>query len=332
MNLDSRLRRLGIWSGLAGALALVAATGGASAAPQGSASATIPGCTPATNLESIVDDSGSMSGNDALEGRRQMIEILADLDRKLTQGAVEFGSDADALFAPLLPTLGKNTTAVANGMLLIDADNGGTDYNAGFALAGSQNPSANARMFLSDGENGGTYNNGHLSPRIKTYVVGFGGALSPAGAALLGKIATDTGGALFTPTTPQQIIDTAMTIHARLNCQTDPIAITQQFNSQGQVRSAAFKATGPAAEIATTNPVTGQVILPLDFTQGGGGAGKSVAVTAKKRKGGVKAKTTRGDNYVSVRLTGLRKGKRVRFKVKAKRLTVPSAAVTSILP
>jgi hypothetical protein len=260
-----------------------------------------------------------------------MIEILTDLDRGLTQGAVEFGSNANSLFAPLLPVQGKNTPAVANGMLVIDADNGGTDYNAGFDLARLENPNANARMFLSDGENGGVYNNGHLNPNIKTYVVGFGGALSTDGAALLNRIAVETGGALFTPTTPQQIMDTAMTIHARINCETDPLKITQQFNQQGQVKNASFKATGPTAELVTTQPFTGQVIAPFNFTQGGGG-GKSVASTAAKRKGGVKAKSTRGDNYVAVRLKGLRKGKKVRFKVKAKKLTLPSAAVTSIQP
>jgi hypothetical protein len=331
MNLDSHFRKLGVAFGLAGLLALGAASGGATAAPQGTASAVIPGCTKATNLEYIVDDSGSMNSNDSIEGRRQMIEILTDLNRGLTQAAVEFGSQANALFAPVQPAQGKATTTVANGMLLIDANNGGTDYNEGFDLARLQNPNANARMFLSDGENGGVYNNGHLNPLIKTYVVGFGGALSTDGAALLNKIAIDTNGALFTPTTPQQIMDTAMTIHARINCETDPLKITQQFNSQGQVKNASFKATGSTAELVTTQPLVGQLIAPSNFTQGGGGGGKSVASSAAKRKG-VKAKSTRGDNYVAVRLKGLRKGKKVRFKVKAKRLAAPTAAVTSIQP
>jgi len=73
-----------------GALGAVLA-GGASAAP-GLASASA-GCTPVTNVESIIDDSGSMEFTDPNKLRVQAMDLLVKtLPAATTLGAVEFGS------------------------------------------------------------------------------------------------------------------------------------------------------------------------------------------------------------------------------------------------
>src|SRR6476619_315165 len=64
-------------------------------------------CTPATNIEAIIDDSGSMAGTDANRLRVQALDLLINtLAPPTTLGAVEFGSgfdlasSADTVFAP----------------------------------------------------------------------------------------------------------------------------------------------------------------------------------------------------------------------------------------
>ena len=128
-------------------------------------------------------------------GRAQIIEILAELRR--TRGkqmaGVEFGSTANALF-PLV-TIGTSLSDDPDrSSTTIQADNGSTNYNAAFALAKTQNPNANARIFLSDGEhNVGTYTNGHLTPTSRPTWSRLGN-FDPT---ILNKIVADTGGELF---------------------------------------------------------------------------------------------------------------------------------------
>jgi hypothetical protein len=164
-----------------------------------------PGCTPATDVAAIVDDSGSMELNDPLNIRRSALELLITKPsaQGRTLGAVEFGGEAGPLFSPGV------VSANAAGMLgsLAALQNDGydfsgeeTDYNSAFRASAEEQPAANARIFLTDGgHNVGLYENGHLGgPR--TYVIGLN--IGPAGegnseADLLGKIAADTGGYYF---------------------------------------------------------------------------------------------------------------------------------------
>ena len=167
-----------------GLLAVLAAGGSSSAG-----AAPLPNCTVANNLEAIIDDSGSMSLTDDNRFRVDMVNILATLNPDKGMGGVEFGSDAVPLFLanPIGPSLG----AIKSSLNAVQADNGGTDYEQGFTVANSQNPSANARIFLSDGApNFDPDPNVWKSPNIKTYVVGFG-TVDPT---VLSQIASDTGG------------------------------------------------------------------------------------------------------------------------------------------
>jgi hypothetical protein len=316
------LKRLTLASGLAAVMAF-AYSGVASAA-------VIPNCVQATNLENIVDDSGSMSSNDTLEGRRQMVEIITDLNRDMTFGGVEFGTDANPLFPPTIASNGHLTPAIFAGLGLIDADNGLTDYNDGFISANAQNPAANARMFLSDGEhNQGAYANGHRNPpRVKTYVVGFG-SVDPT---ILNVIASETGGPFFVVNTSTEVMEKGMEIHAQLNCQTPPIKKVLQFNpnSGGPFALAAkkgkkkkqrgkkvsFAPEGNTAQVVISHGTTGTVLKATGAKQGKKGARKTV---------------TKGDNYVTLNFTGLKKG-RVKFNVVPKVLLAPTTATVQILP
>lgn len=164
-----------------------------------------PGCTPANDIAAIVDDSGSMQDNDPLNIRRSALELLITKPggQSRTLGAVEFGTEAGPLFEPgVIAASQANMLASLSALQDDGFDDGGgsTDYNAAFEATKSEQPTASARIFLTDGgHNVGPYENGHLGgPR--TYVIGLN--IGPAGegnseADLLGKIASDTGGYYF---------------------------------------------------------------------------------------------------------------------------------------
>ena len=327
MHLDSRIRAL---LGAAAAIGvLVALTAGGTAATAATKSAG--GCTPATNIEAIIDDSGSMFITDSNKFRTSLLDAFAALQQNQgkTLGGIEFGDSADVLFAPA--TIPGVIPAMDASFPLVDADNGGTDYNLAFATAQSANPNANARIFLSDGgHNVGTYNNGHLNPKIKTDTVGFG-SVDPA---LLNQIASDTGGTAFNLASSSQVPAVAAGITADLNCKAPPITFTDAFSHQGQSFAHSFKATGPTADILETwdNPAT---LLDVSGFSTGGKAGKasasSLAQTAKKRGGKVKATKKAGKGFVTVHLRGLKRGSKIKFNVKAKTLAGSTTGTASVI-
>jgi hypothetical protein len=311
------LRWLGATPVLAAVIAL-GASAGAAASPTATASAAP--CKVQRNIEAIVDDSGSMDITDPGKNRTELINALNSIKgnngKKL--GAVEFGDTADTLFPPTaIPVPGPT---LATGFALINADNGGTDYNLAFQNATAANPTADARIFLSDGEhNSGTYNNTHLSPNVKTYTVGFG-ATDPT---LLTKIATDTGGQAFNLTASAQVPAVAAGITAGLNCKKPPVVFNDRFARQGQSKPHSFKALGKTADILTTWETIGTNITPVQIR---GALTPSVASVAK-----VKITVKKGKTFSTVHLKGLKKGKKVKFKVKAKTLLGPTTAVTQVI-
>src|SRR3954453_19137825 len=125
MNLDSRIKALVGTASLVGLLAALSAGGSASASPAAHASA----CQKATNIEAIIDDSGSMDSTDPGKFRTTLLDAFAALQQKQgkTLGGVEFGDTADVLFAPA-PIPGV-IPAMDASFPLVNADNGSTDYN-----------------------------------------------------------------------------------------------------------------------------------------------------------------------------------------------------------
>jgi hypothetical protein len=318
--MDSRLKSVAAVVGSVGLLVALSAGGAAT----GAGAAPLPNCTPAANLEAIIDDSGSMSFTDADRFRADLVDILATFNPDKSMGGVQFGTDASVLFAP--GPIGPNLGTIRSSLNAIQADNDGTDYEAGFNLANSQNPSANARIFLSDGAPNFDPNpNVWKVPNIKTYVVGFG-TVDPA---VLNLIANDTAGpAPFNITNNSELRTVAMIINARINCEPDPVVVNKVFKQQGQVKALGFKPDGNTAEVVLSWP-TGAKFKVFSFAQGKGGGNSSAASIAKRRRG-VKVRTSRGASFVAVSLSRLRKGK-VRFKVRAKRLSGATTVTAAII-
>jgi hypothetical protein len=301
---------------LLAAVACVAAPGVASAA-----------CMPKSNLEAIVDDSGSMSFNDPGNLRIHALELLIDTqgNEQRTLGAVQFGTDAAPLFGP--GPIGQNAAAyklaLNTGLL---ADGGGTDYNAAFAAAKSHNPAANARIFLTDGEHTAfdPYTNGHQGGP-PTYVLGLG-AGTPGGPSdtLLKQIASDTGGLYRRAEDAGEMQAAMFELNSAIACQAPPKRFDDSFKKAGQ--SKAHVVTIPSritnAQFALTWSNSGD-----RFTIAGVRVirrGKVVARTAKVRK--LRLSRRSGATFSTIRVSGLVPGK-LRFVVKASKLAAPGTPV-----
>jgi von Willebrand factor type A domain len=290
-------------------------------------------CTPATNIEAIVDDSGSMSLTDTNRLRVQAMDLLINaLDSGTTLGAIEFGSSfdpatepsADAVFNP--EAVGPNAAAMKSALdQKILADGGGTDYNAAFNTARAANPGAQARIFLTDGgHNEGDYADAHLNPappQTPTFVIGFSPGLDqPTDQARLMKIAADTGGKYFPLADASSLQSVMDQIETTLTCQTAPKTFTDSM-AQGKTRThtVSIPRTTHSAQLALswTSPLDKFTISGLKVVR----KGKTVARAAKVRK--LKVKVKSGTTFAVVKVSRLVRGK-LRFKVKA--ATVGSGA------
>jgi hypothetical protein len=320
MRFSPRFRTLVAVMPMVGLLAALIGGGTASAA-----SKSAPGCTVAGNIEGIIDDSGSMAGNDPENYRADLLEALAFFNKEKTMGASLFADSGAPLFGPF--TVGPNFGAIQTALAGV-TDSGvvgfGTDYDAGFSVANSHNATANARIFLSDGEPNTTPNsNLWKSPRIPAYVVGFGSA----DFAVLNQIASETGGpSAFAVTNASQLRTVSQIINARINCQPDPILIEKRFTKSGQTKRIGFKADGRSAQVLVSWPTVGNVFKAL-FGSGKGGKKSSLASVAKKKK--VKVQSERGDSFLALNLSKV-KGK-VSFRLRAKRLLGSETATIAVI-
>jgi von Willebrand factor type A domain len=290
---------------LAGAVALV---------PTGtSARHTAAACAPVTNIEAIIDDSSSMAGTDSNRLRVAALDLLISKPQnaKLMLGAVEFGTGASPLFTP------KRIGSMAASMKSILArsvrgDNGSTNYNDALSLAMTENPSAQARIFLTDGgHNAGTYANGHRGGP-PTFVIGL--TIGPAStgnpaARRLQQIANETGGKYYPQQDASTLQATVNEINATFDCQRAPLQVVDTFTSQGQERphSTAVSKTTSTVELTTTwtDPTNRFVVTVV-------GPGR--------------ATRTAGATYVVLRITKPPPGT-LRFNVTAARLVTGSASV-----
>jgi hypothetical protein len=296
-------------------------------------------CTPATNIEAIIDDSGSMAGTDANRLRVQALDLLINtLDPPTTLGAVEFGSgfdlasSADTVFAP--GAVGANAAAMKSALdTKIQADGGGTDYNAGFSRSDADNPGAQARIFLTDGgHNAGNYLNGHLTHRVPTYVIGFStAALDPTSAARLQTIANDTGGRYFPQTDSSQLQSVMNDIGAALTCQQAPTRFTDTI-AQGQVASHQVRITRGTGTLVIalswSSPLDRFAISRLRLVRNG----NTIAVAAAKRKHKPhRLKVTRSTSptFTVLHVSSLARG-RLAFRVRAVRIGSGAPKVTLV--
>ncbi len=281
------------------------------------------GCSRATNIEAIIDDSGSMSFTDGNRLRVEGLDLLINsLSPGTVLGAVEFGGNsfdssavvADTVFPP--EAVGANATAMKVALdQKIHADNGETDYNAAFAKSDADNPTASARIFLTDGGHDvGTYNNGHLVHRVPTYVIGFSpGILGSTDGARLQRIATDTGGTFYRLTDSSQLQSVINSIGASLTCATPPKTFTDALaKGQSKAHAVALGAATRSVQIALTwtNPQDAFTVFGLRLVN----RGRTIATGARVTKLGVKR--SQGATFLLLKVTGLRKGT-LQFRVKA---------------
>jgi hypothetical protein len=302
------------------AAAAVAAPSGAAGGASASA-----GCIPKTNIEAILDDSGSMSITDENRLRVQAIDLLINaLPPKTQLGAVEFGSElfekpaADNVFPP--EPVGPNAVGMKSALdVAIQADNGATDYNSAFATADAANPTAQARIFLTDGgHNEGTYNEAHLAHNVPTYVIGFGtGLAAPEDQARLQKIATDTGAAFF-PLPDSSALQSSMTkIEAALTCQTPP----REFNDllkEGQVKIHSIPVGASTRNLqivlSWTSALDKFKLAGLKLI-----AKHKVIAAGRPKVRKLRVKKQGGQTFLVAKVSGLSKGT-LRFSVKAAKI------------
>jgi hypothetical protein len=295
-------------------------------------------CTPKTNIEAIIDDSGSMGITDSNKLRVQGLDLLIDtLPAKTTLGAVEFGSgffeapSADSVFPPEL--VGPNAVAMKGALgKAIDADNGGTDYNAAFAAADAENPAAQARIFLTDGgHNAGESTYGHLTHNVPTYVIGFSEGLSaPEDQARLEKIAADTAGHYYPLTDNSQLQAVMNSIGAELTCQTPPRSFTDKL-AQGKAatHTVSVGASTKKLQIALTwaNPLDKFTLKGLKLVL----HGKPIAVAGRPGKAPkprkLQVKRHGSSTFSVIEVSGLSKGN-LRFEVVAKTIGSGEPQVT----
>ena len=281
-------------------------------------------CTPASNIEAIVDDSGSMASTDFNTLRSEGLKLLMAKsgNAKKQLGAVEFGSGslfpgdppaAATLFPPrpIGPNIAANTAALD---AAIKADQGSTDYNAAFAQAKTDNPAANARIFITDGgHNEGEYTNGHQGGP-PTYVIGLGiGVLSPTDpdATRLQTIASETGGIYYPSVTSSNIQATINQIDAALDCQKIGKTFSDIFTRAGQVKA---KKLNVSSKTRTIDLTLTWATPDSKFT-----IGSFKLKPRGKRAFKPKVKIVNGRTFVNVRLTKLKKG-RLSFRLRSKTL------------
>jgi hypothetical protein len=292
-------------------------------------------CTKATNIEAIIDDSGSMAGTDPNTLRVKGLKLLINtLSPGTFLGAVEFGGSfdpsipsADTVFKP--EPVGPNATAMGTALdAKIQADNGATDYNAAFAQSDADNLNANARIFLTDGgHNNGDYNNGHLVHKVPTEVIGFSpGLASPEDQARLQAIASDTGGTFHPLADSSQLQSVMNQIGAALTCKTPPQSFTDNLRQgQSKTHSVAVGANTKSLQIALT------WTSPLDkFTASGLkliAHGRTIAFAARHKPRKLKVKRTSSATFTLLKVSRLKAGK-LKFKVKATKVGSGQPKVT----
>jgi hypothetical protein len=161
------------------------------------------GCSPARNVEVIVDDSSGMAKSDPDALRRLAIELLVSKPSNAGRvvGAIEFGTRAQEIFPPVTLSADDRLQRTLSDLLLehVRHDAGVTDLNAPFAAAAGQNPDAQARIFLTDGDTShtGEFDVATTAAGPPTYVVLVNKVRDVSRNALFRTIAEQTGGEFF---------------------------------------------------------------------------------------------------------------------------------------
>jgi len=303
------------------ALAVVPASGAAGAPAARSAA-----CSAAKNVEAIVDDSGSMAITDPGRLRVAGLELLIRTPgyESLRLGAVEFGGSlfassrpaADTLFSPR--SIGGNQGAMEAALnAKVKADNGTTDYNAAFKQAKADNPSARARIFLTDGGHDvGVYANGHRGGP-PTYVIAFGTALTRGeNAARLRRIAAETRGRLYRVASATDLQPVFNDVGLKLGC----IGVAKRFADTFTRPGASAAHTVTLGSAARSVQLTLSWSSPQDaFTLGSVRIVRRGRVVAAAKVRRLRITRRSGATFTVVKVSNVTAGK-LQFRVRATRI------------
>jgi hypothetical protein len=273
---------------------------------------------PKTNIEAIIDDSGSMIITDGNRLRVQAMDLFINsVSDNATLGAVQFGSEASRVFAP--EVVGANANSMKSLLdTAIQADDGSTDYDAAFNLAGAENPNATARIFLTDGEHNAPdlhdYANSHRGgPPV--YVLGLG--VVGDGDTVLQRIADETNGLYRRVDNASELQPKMFDLESAISCLAAPITLRNTFKKQGQTQVRSLKLPAGVRSVKTAlsweDPNDRFDILGIRVIR----KHKTVAA-AKVRK--LKVVKRRGATFETVTISRLVRG-RLKFKLRAVRLS-----------
>ncbi len=300
----------------------MAVVGGTSTGAAGSPGAHASACKVKSNIEAILDDSGSMAFTDSNRLRVQGMNLLMNTpgNEGKTLGAVQFGTDASSLFGP--GAIGANRNAFAATLdQQIQADDGTTNYNAAFATAATHNRNADARIFLTDGSPTDTYNNGHRGGP-PTYVVGLGTFGSED---LLKRIANETGGTYRKASDASELQAAINVINTRINCRSAPRQFTDTFRKKGSKRHSMNVTKNTHSVFFALSWANAADVFDIN----GFRLIRHGKVVGKARVRKLKVRRRRGKTFVSVKVSKLRKGK-LRFRVRARKLSSAQGGVKLI--
>jgi hypothetical protein len=350
---------MGLKTKLAGASAVGLALA-AWLAPMGATAAVQPGCTPLTNVEAIIDDSGSMTSTDTGRLRFNAMQLFIKQNPQDTLGAVQFGSNASVIFGPS-PVGGNEPNLIGALDAAIQADDGSTNYVDAFKAAHASNPAAQARIFLTDGGqnvNNIDNTNDHRNWGGPLYVIGLdiGAPGTGSDADRLQRLATETGGQYFpnvssTGTTGvpnSSIQDVVATISSVLSCKGAPVSAqiaTLQSSGQSATQTVPVDPGSKSANI-TLNwgnagnqyRITKVLVRSHGRTVAQGNVPATTATASaarrhkkrKKKPSKLTVQAQGGPTFQTVNVSGLKPGTLV-FQVQATNVTLPEtvSALTS---
>jgi len=206
------------------------------------------------DIQAIVDLSGSMSGTDPTFIRRDALNLLIDLAARGDRvGAVGFESTFRPIFNSTVVTgaLAQRNRLKARVQRRV-ANFGGTNYNIGMdrALQALTGPGVEpnrqkAIIFLTDGEHGGEYLNGHLrfafNPSGRPWPVcavqlGNPRSFTATGVARLRRIARETGGIYLQTRNASQLNDLYFRCFGRSSGRQQTVKRQVQTFAAGQER------------------------------------------------------------------------------------------------
>jgi hypothetical protein len=282
----------------------------------GAVSSAAAACTVRNNVEAMIDDSSSMAGTDSNNLRSAGLKLIMSTpgNENKTLGAIEFGDDADSVFGP--GPIGKNRTAFSQALdEKIRADNFGTNYNAAFDLAKTHDPTAGARLFLTDGgHNDGDYLNGHQGGP-PTYAIGLG-FIFGSDETRLRTIAAETGG-FYRNAQDDSDLQAAMNeVNVAINCQSRPARVSDTFRKRGSKTHKLTIAKG---------------VRSVQFALSWVNASDRFSIGHFSLKGAhrLKVNQRRGKTFVSLKLSGMSRG-RLSYRVTANRVSKSSTGAKLI--